>query len=322
MPISTGEHLPASQRRPEAELRASSRLAAVGALLVVVVIWGSTFVATKLLFSQIGPSAMALLRFVVASIILVPLADWRSSGHLPWGRLALLGLTGVTSYFFFQNVALVYTSATDASLIIACLPALVAGLAALFLGERLTASRVVGVAISIVGVVVVVALGAPEPTALAPLLGNALMLGAAVSWAAYTTIGKGLESLSFRVTSAASVLFGALFLIPFAAAEVALQGWPRLTVDGWLGILYLGAGASALAYFLWNFALPRLDASEAAVYLNLVPLIGVLLAAATLQESVGLVRVAGGALIVGGVTLASQAPRRGAARRVPELVEA
>jgi len=291
-------------------LRRSRRGLAVGALLALVLVWSSTFVATKLLFGQIGPVGLALLRFVVATAILVPLADWRGAGPLPWGRLALLGLTGVTGYYVFQNVGLVYTSASAASLILACIPALVAGVAALFLKEKLNARRLAGVGASVVGVAAIVVAGKPEPSAPAPLVGDALLLGSALAWTAYTTLGKGLEHLSFRVTSAASVGFGALFLLPLAGAEYLSRGAPALTPAGWLGVLYLGAAASAAAYYLWAYALQTLDATEATVYLNLIPLLGVALAAATLGESVGVLELVGGALIVGGVTFAGRAPAR------------
>lgn len=298
----------------------SRRALAICSLLVVVAIWGSTFVATKLLLDQIGPIGVALLRFAVASAILVPLADWRGARPLPWGRFALLGLTGVVAYFVCQNVGLVYTSASAASLIIACVPICVGIAAVVFLREVLSLRRVAGVASSVVGVALIVLAGRPEPSAPAPLLGNLLILGAAVAWAAYTTMCKGLERLSFRVISAATVGFGAIFLLPLAAWEHASRGAPSLTVGGWLGILYLGAGASAAAYFLWNYALRHLDAAEAAVFLNLVPLVGVVIAAVVLRESIGPFELAGGALVVAGVTLATRSTttRR---EETPESVE-
>lgn len=287
-------------------LALSSRARGIVALLIVVAVWSSTFVATKMLFDQIGPLGIALLRFVIASAILIPLADWKSVSPLPWGRFALLGFTGVTLYFVGQNVGLVYTSATAASLIVACVPATIAIAARVFLGERLNLSRIVGIVASILGVVLIVFDGKAEPAAPSPLLGNLLVVGGILAWTAYTMIGKDLERLPFQVTSAASVGFGALFTAPLAGWEFATQGLPQLTPLGWLGVLYLGAGASAAAYFLWNYALRQMDASEAAVYLNLVPVLGVALAALTLGESVTTLAVVGGALIVVGVTVASR----------------
>jgi drug/metabolite transporter (DMT)-like permease len=274
--------------------------------MVVVILWSSTFVATKILIGQAGPTQIAFLRFVVATAILVPIALRSHIGErLPWGRLSLMGLTGVTGYFTFQNVGLVYTSASAAALILACLPAFVAGVAALFLGEKLSGRRALGVLASIVGVVLIVLTGKPEPSSPNPLLGDALMLLGALAWTAYTVLGKGIERLPFQVVSAGSVACGALFLAPLALAETLGGGLPSLSPTGWLGILYLGAGASAAAFFLWGYALRKLEASEAAVYLNLVPLIGVVLAATMLQEAVGMAEVIGGALVIGGVTFAS-----------------
>jgi drug/metabolite transporter (DMT)-like permease len=287
---------------------ASARSLSVLALLVVVALWSSTFVATKLLFGQAGPTQIAFLRFVVACAILLPLASRvPRPARLPLGRLAILGLTGVTGYFFFQNVGLVYTSASDASLILACLPALVAGVAALFLGETLSRRRAVGVLASVAGVAAIGLTGEPAANAPNPLLGNGLILLCALAWTAYTILGKGMEKLPFQLVTAGSVAFGALFLAPLAVVETLSLGPPTLSALAWLGVLYLGAGASAAAFYLWNYALRHLDASEAAVYLNLIPILGVALAAATLGESVGVVQILGGSLVVGGVTVASGA---------------
>ena len=293
----------------------NDRAAAIVALLLVVVIWSSTFVATKLLLGEAGPGQIAFLRFVVASAILLPIARRGLVGPaIPWGRLALLGLAGVTGYFTFQNLGLVYTSASAAGLILACLPALVAVAAAAFLGERLNRVRALGVLASVVGVAVIVVAGEPEPTAPNPLLGNGLMLLCCLTWVAYTMLGKGTEQLPVQVVSAGSIGFGALFLAPLALVETLGRGLPSLSAGGWLGILYLGSAASAGAFLLWNYALRRLDASEAAVYLNIVPLLGVVLAAAMLNESVGPPEIVGAALIVGGVTLAGRARSATSAR--------
>ena len=291
----------------------SARARGAIALLIVVALWSSTFVATKMLFGQIGPLGIALLRFVIASAILIPLADWRSARPLPWGRFALLGLTGVAIFFVGQNVGLVYTSASAASLIVACVPATIAIAAAIFLKERLNRSRIGGIAASIAGVGVIALTGEADSSAPAPLLGNLLILGGILAWTVYTTLGKDVEHLSFKVTSAASVGFGALFLAPLAGYEFATQGLPALTPVGWIGIVYLGAGASAAAYFLYNYALRQMDASEAAVYLNIIPALGVALAALTLGETIRLSDVVGGVLIIAGVTIAS----RRAARPAP-----
>lgn len=280
---------------------------ATAALLLVVVIWGSTFVATKLLFEQIGPVQLALARFIIAAAILIPLVDWRASRPLPWGRLAVLGLTGVTAFFLFQNIGLVYSSATATSLILGCVPAFIAASAAVFLGEKLSPRRIAGIVGSVTGVALTVAGGRSDASSPNPVLGGALILGAAVAWTIYTSIGKGLDRLPFQVITAASVGFGALFLLPFGVLETLWRGWPTLTIEGWLGVLYLGAGASAAAYYLWNYGLRQLDASEAGVYINLVPLVGVVLAAVAIRETVGPFEMVGGALIIAGVAVARRA---------------
>ena len=113
------------------------------------------------------------------------------------------------------------------------------------------------------------------------------------------------------VATAASFAAGLIFLSPFLVGELLLVGAPELSRRGWLILLYLGDGASALTLFLWNFALMYVEATAAAIYINLIPVIGLLFALA-LGESVSTVQLMGGTLAIAGVLLSESARRRNA----------
>src|SRR5436190_5050103 len=119
----------------------STKLIATSSLLLVMLIWGSVLVVIKVVEAQVPPLLLAFLRFGIASALLVPLAEARGGLSLlprpvPWRLLALMGLTGVALYFATANLALMYTTASDVSLVQGSMPVATAILAVLFLAER------------------------------------------------------------------------------------------------------------------------------------------------------------------------------------------
>ena len=289
------------------------RCLAVAALLVTVSIWGTTFVITKVALRDVPPFTLTLLRFLLACLILLPLA-WlehrRAGGPLAWGPLVLAGLVGGFLYFALQNIGLVYTTASKASLILASIPALVSLLSALLLRERVGLRRWAGVVASVVGVAIVVLADRTATWHGGGPIGDFLILATAISWAVYTVLAKGLERRATpAVFSAATVGFGALFLLPGAGYELLTRPPAAPTLAGWLSIAYLGLIASTLPFLLWNYALTQIDASEAAVYTNLVPLVAVVSAVLLLQEAVVPAQLLGGLLIVIGVWAAGKGER-------------
>ncbi len=153
----------------------------------------------------------------------------------------------------------------------------------------------------------------------AVLLGNALMVGAVVAYGAYAVQGRalrGVEGQPAVVATAASFAAGMLFLVPPGVVEAILLGAPDLGAQGWLVLAYLGAVASALPIFLWNFALRYVPASAAALYINLVPVVG-LVSALLFGERAGAAQLLGGTLAVVGVMLGDAVTPKGRGWRGP-----
>jgi drug/metabolite transporter (DMT)-like permease len=295
------------------------RRLAILALVATMAIWGSSFVVTTLVLDEAGPFAVTFLRFGLGLLVLLPFAYRRGFRF----RLALepafllFGLTGVALVYGLQTLALVFTSAANTALISAGVPVVAAVLAGAFLKEAIPPARLFGIGLSVLGVGLVS--GATPPGADssgAVLLGNALMVGAVVAYGAYAVQGRALRGGQGHpavVATAASFAAGLLFLLPPTAVEALLLGAPVLGAQGWLVLAYLGAAASALPIFLWTFALRHVPASAAALYINLVPVVG-LVSALLFGERVGAVQLVGGTLAVVGVLLGEAVPPKGRVR--------
>lgn len=296
----------------KATLSIGGRGGSVLALLIAVTMWGSTFVVTKLVLEEAGPFFVTVARFAIGLAVLLPFArrEGFRAGLVARPAFLVFGLTGVALYFGLQNVGLLFTSAGSAALIQAGIPAAAALLAFLFLRERITTPlRLAGIGLSVLGVLLVS--GAPAAGGgRSALLGNVLIVGSVLAYGAYAVQGKALRtgpSYPATVATAASFASGLLFLSPFLVGELLLNGGPHPSVRGLLILLYLGVGASALTLLLWNYALKHLEASAAALYINLVPVVGLLFAFFLGGEPVTVAQILGGTLAVAGVLLGDAA---------------
>ena len=206
-----------------------------------------------------------------------------------------------------------WTSATNGSLIVAFNPLLTAVLSALWLKERLRPVQAGGFLLALLGVGVVITRGSIAVVrSLSFNPGDLLMLGAPLAWALYTIVGKKvLRSFSPLVATAYASLFGTLLLLPAAALEGSLlSGVHRLTAYGWIAVLQLALLGTVVGFVWWYEGVEALGASRAAVFVNLVPVFGVLLSALILSEKMDLSQLAGGILVVVGVGIGTLGGRK------------
>lgn len=287
-----------------------SRPLAYVSLLIAILIWGFAYVVTKSGLDAVPPMMFALLRYAVASLLLVPLALARGGlarlpQPVPWRTLVLMAIVGVALYYVLFNLALAYTSASQTALIQSAFPALVAILAVLWLHERVTRQRFAGIGLAIVGVVLIVTTQ-DDSAASNPLLGNALAFASVLSWSVYTILAKRISNADPIAVTAVISLIGTVMLVPVALlenADLSLSSIPR---DGWLAIVYLGGLASAASYLLYSRALRDIDASLVGTYINLSPVIGVVSGVLVLGESLTTFAIIGGVLVLIGVWLSSR----------------
>lgn len=289
-------------------------------LLLTMTVWGSTFVVTKGLIELWPPFTLALMRVALGTLVLMPLAIARHQRgtRLPWGTIWLMGLLGVTLYYLTFNLAMVYISASQGALVQASIPAMTALVAVLWLRERATMMRWLGIALSVGGVLIVFSGNGSEPGK-SSLLGSFLMFSSVVCWALYTSLAKRVANSEPLVITVCVTGAGSLMLLPFSAYEVLSAGLQPLPIAGWLGVLYLGGVASGLAYVLYNASLRHLDASEVGVYTNLIPVVGVLTGILFLGEPLSLRAILGGLVVMLGVWITSRAERPEHSRAVADV---
>lgn len=276
-------------------------------------LWGTSMAATKVALNDIQPVQLACLRFLVAGVILTLLSS-RAGVRPDFGwRAASLGLTGVALFIGIQNLGLQSARAADATIIMGgALPAAAAVLGLLFLGEPLEPLKMTGLLCSLTGISLVgLTMQGGEASS---FLGIALLLVAAMSGAAYATLGRqAYQTQNLLPLLAGCSVYGALCLAPAALLEVHVAGTPLLNAGSLGLLLYLGAGCSALGFALWAFGLRHLTALQNALICNLELPVG-LLAAAFAGEHVQGTALAGGLMVVVGATLAvTRWPVRGVA---------
>ena len=289
-------------------------LAAVGAMLF----WGLSFVSSKaILNTGFPPMTMVALRFLIASVVLIPLQRRLDPGFRlqKQDRLFLLlsALFGICLYFFCESRGIKFTSASNAALITAIIPALTVGAEYLIFRSGVRWFQVVGIALSILGVYFVVQRTPGQYDR--AFLGNLLMFGACLSWVAYNMFSrnlhrglKGVNLITFQT------MIGTVLLLPIALSEA--RSWSFGNLGVWLNLLYLGVICTALSFFLYLYALARLGPVRVTSFINLLPVVSVVGGMLILGERLLPAQMIGGVVIVLGVFLVnrpgrSRAPARG-----------
>ena len=218
-----------------------------------------------------------------------------------------MGILGFGAAFVLANWGIAASTATNAALLIVVEPVALMLLGPTLLAERLTSREALGAALAVAGAALVVVNGIPGVTRqLVPhWRGDLLLVLSALAYASYSLLGRRVlvRHAAGRVT-ASSLLWGAVAMLPLALGEwLAGQRpvWSRAAVAG---TLYLGVVVTGLGYLVWNWALRRVEAPRAAIFLCVQPVAGAGLGVILLGEPLTGFTLAGGALIVGGVLLA------------------
>ncbi len=256
--------------------------------LLAVALWGSSFAVFKMTFAVYDPVVVVFCRMVLASLcfvclrpftLQVPLEGWKDRF-----LVLFMGLCEPCLYFVFEVKALLYTTAAQASMILAVLPLLVAVAAAVIWREPLPWHRVAGFLTAVAGVWLLTLVAAPTQDAPNPVFGNLMECMAMLCAAGYTLILKKLSGKypAFMLTGYQSMVGMAFFLPGLALPGVVLP--TRVDRFGVCAIFYLGVVVSLGAYALFNTGLSRLPASRAAAFLNLIPVVGVFMGWVLLDE--------------------------------------
>lgn len=280
---------------------------AICALLLAMLLWGSSFVALKIAFAAY---ASMWVIFVRMSLVLLCFSffyrrvmrfNYRAGDG--W-RLLCLSLTEPCLYFIFEAQALQHTSAAQAGMIVGLLPLLVALLAHFCLKEQINRWIIGGSLLALIGVAGLSLLGQPSAQAPNPMLGNLLELAAIICAAAYCVQLKALSSRYSPVTlTALQGVSGTLFFLPLALLQPvpAHIDWPAISA-----ICYLGVVVTCGAYLCYNTAISRVPVSVAGTFSSLIPVFALIIAWLVLDERLSPMQLLCALLVIIGVLLSQR----------------
>lgn len=288
-------------------------------LLCTAACWGANTVFGQLAKDEIGPMTVVMLRWLIVAAIMWPLygrevrAAWPElRPFLP--RLALLAAIGFTTFNALMYVAAYGTTAVNIGIIQGAGPIIVLVGAYFFLGEKPGAIQLVGVALTIVGLVIVTSKGAPAELLRATLAwGDPVMLLAVVFYGIYTLGIAKRPAVSGRVFFTFVAVIAAVFGVPLGVTELAILGEPAPTLEGWLVVIGIAVFPSLLGQLFFLRGVDLIGPSRAIVYINFVPIFGAALAVAILGESFRGYHGLALLLVTIGVFAAQRAPARAAA---------
>jgi len=282
-------------------------------LVAVATIWASYPTLVKVALRDMPPFTLAVLRCLLASAILGVLF-WRAiaRGERPVGRadlpgLVVLGLAGITVSTGIFYLAVALTTASNAVILTASTPVLVAVGGHLFFGERLRRLQWLGVACSALGVLLTVTRGELRVLEAPPSLGDGIVLLGQVAWAVYTLYGKRvLARLSPLAATTAAYLIGTAVLVPIAVLTAPLFPAARFGSAVAWGVVVFQGTVGVLSHIWYYRGVQTVGPAVSAIFMNVQPLIGVLLAQVFLGERLSIAQGLGIAAILGGVWMTTR----------------
>ena len=280
-----------------------------GIALLTVIIWGTTFVSTKILINTgLSPVEILLYRFILAYFCILTVSHkklWANSFKDEVFML-LAGISGGSLYFIAENTALGITLASNVSLLICTAPVITTALSGIFYKEALQKKMLYGSFVALAGVGLVVFNGSII-LKINPL-GDLLTFVAAISWAFYCVILRRLSRYYRTLFITRKVFFYGIFSLSGYFLFIPLKtNFELLKLPVvYLNLLFLGCIASMLCYLMWNTAVRFLGASKTANYIYIVPLVTLLTSATFLSETLTIVSLAGALCIIVGVYIAEK----------------
>jgi drug/metabolite transporter (DMT)-like permease len=275
------------------------------AMLVAVFVWGISFINIRIAMGVMGAMTLGGLRFLMATIILfvimkvlkVDLTIHKKDIPL----FVVAAGIGITVYFYFENNGVKYTSASIASIIIGAIPVFSVIAESIIYKKKITKILIASVLLSVVGVGMIVGLDLKDLKNGGSIIGYLMMFGAVISWIIYSIANKPLfKRYDQGVITFYQSLIGLIFFIPFIPFEN--NQWDQiLTGNIFMHVFFLAAFASALGFYLYLKGLDYLGISESSIYINLIPVVTVILSYFWLGETLSPMQLLGGGLIIASV---------------------
>ncbi|MBO8463689.1 MAG: DMT family transporter [Firmicutes bacterium] len=277
--------------------------------LFTVFIWGTTFVSTKVLLEEFTPVEVLFTRFAIGLLVLYMMnhkkMKLKDRKH-EWYFIGA-GITGITLYFLFENIALTYSTASNIGILLACVPFMTGILSYFIMKEPLNRAFFIGFVFTIIGIYIINFNG-QVVLKLNPL-GDFLAIIAGFIWALYCIFLRKIEQYEYDTIQTTRRIFGwgILFMIPV----LILMGYdPKLEIMAkpvyLANFLYLGIGACAVCFVTWNIALKMLGVVKTSMYLYLNPVITIIASAIILNERITWIAILGTIFILLGLIISQQ----------------
>ena len=286
----------------------SNKASAYVSISFVCVFWGISFISTKICFQWFTPFSLAAVRFIMASVILFIIVKLKEKNVVidkqDYKKFFLAGFTGVFLYFAFENIGLQYLPASLASILLSAMPAFAAIVDSFVLKVPFTKKKFISIAISMLGVALAVGFNV-EADSKSILIGSILMILAALSWVVYSYTSAPLQhKYSSIIISYYQSLFGALCFIVFLPFNpIDLTGFNAI---GFFNLIFLGVVCSALCYLFYNYSIRKLSILVCSIFINIMPIITIIVSIFVLDEKFTLLQFLGTVLIVFSVFLITQ----------------
>ena len=279
--------------------------------------WAGNFTVGRALREDIDAVALNHWRWLIAALILLPFSIPVLRRQMPlifkhWKLLVSLSITGVVAFHICVYHALQTTTAINALLFLSICPVLILFGSRLVFNETLRIVQMIGVIVSLVGVIVLLTHGEPERLMLLQFNpGDLWMLLAILLWSAYSVMLKTKpDELSQTVLLASIVVFGVVMMTPVYLFYG--YGNPGFSMSSpvFFGLLYIGIFASVLAYYFWNYGVSKLGPNRAGSYLHLMPLFGAVLSILFLDEGIQPYHLFGAVFIASGIMMSHRRKHR------------
>jgi drug/metabolite transporter (DMT)-like permease len=279
-------------------------------ILLAIIFWGASFVATKTVLHEIKPVTIIILRLILASMLLtiIALSTKRtfSINLKSHGWIFILALVAVF-HLWIQVTGLQYTTASNTGWIIGTAPIFMAVLGFVFYKEKVTLFQFVGIVVAIAGLLLLIGKGDVTNIGLIENKGDLLVLGSAFTWGVYSLVNKKISlSYSPLMTILYLFLMMAVIIIPFNLDLQTINSVISLSKLGWISILFLGIFCSGIAYVIWAQALRDMESAKVGAFLYFEPLVTVIAAWFFLNEEITLLMILSGLLITAGVFIVNK----------------
>jgi drug/metabolite transporter (DMT)-like permease len=279
-------------------------------ILLAIIFWGTSFVATKTVLHEIKPVTIIILRLILASALLtiIALSTKRTfsinlKSHV-W--IFILALVAVF-HLWIQVTGLQFTTASNTGWIIGTAPLFMALLGFIFYKERIILVQFAGILVAIFGLLLLIGKGDISNIGLIENKGDLLVLGSAFTWGVYSIINKKISlSYSPLMTILYLFLMMAVIIIPFNLNKETINSVINLSMISWMWILFLGIFCSGIAYVIWAQALRDMESAKVGAFLYFEPLVTVIAAWFFLSEEITLLMIFSGLLITAGVFIVNK----------------